>query len=161
MQNLRRNLPFFRRQADERVNPLISLQRDFDDFFDRIWRRWPQTTTPSLFGSAEPTTDVSETENEVEVSIELPGIDEKDVEVTISEDMLTVRGEKRAEKEEKKKGYYLSERSFGSFHRVIPLPHGLDTDKAEARFKKGVLTVRLPKTEDAKSRMKRIEVKSG
>lgn len=116
---------------------------------------------PNLFTGTEPSTDVSETDDEVEVSIELPGMDEKDIEVNISDEMLTVRGEKKAEREEKKKDYYLSERTYGSFHRAIPLPPGINTDKAEATFKKGVLTIRLPKTEEAKSRMRRIEVKQG
>ena len=93
--------------------------------------------------------------------MELPGIDEKDIDVSVSEDVITVRGEKKDEREEEKKGYYLSERSYGSFHRTIPIPPGVDADKAEARFRKGVLTITLPKTDDAKSKTRRIEVKPG
>ncbi len=159
MWNLRRNLPWNRREEESGRNPLMSLQQEIDDIFTNFWRRSPRM--PNLFTGTEPSTDVSETDDEVEVSIELPGMDEKDIEVNISDEMLTVRGEKKAEREEKKKDYYLSERTYGSFHRAVPLPPGINTDKAEATFKKGVLTIRLPKTEEAKSRMRRIEVKQG
>lgn len=159
MRNFRRNLSWNRREDESGRNPLMNLQQEIDDIFANFWRRWPRA--PSLFAGTEPSTDVSETDDEVEVAIELPGMDEKDVEVNISDEMLTVRGEKKAGREEKKKGYYLSERSYGNFHRAIPLPPGIDADKAEATFKKGVLTIRLPKTEEAKSRMRRIEVKQG
>ena len=93
--------------------------------------------------------------------MELPGLDDDDVEVNLSDGVLTIRGEKKHETEENGRGYYMAERSWGAFHRMIPLPPGVDTDRTEARFKRGVLTVTLPKTEEARANMKRIDVKAG
>jgi HSP20 family protein len=90
-----------------------------------------------------------------------PGIDEKNIEVKLAQDDLTIKGERQEEKEEKKKDYYLHERHIGSFERHFALPEGLDTDKIEASFKNGVLTVRLPKKPEAVKREKKIEVKTG
>jgi len=87
-------------------------------------------------------------------------MDEKDVEVLLSDDALTIKGEKKEEKEDKGKNYYHVERSFGSFQRVIPLPPGIDFQKAEAAFKKGILSISLPKTAEAKARGKKIAIKS-
>jgi HSP20 family protein len=108
-----------------------------------------------------PRVDVSESENEYEVTAELPGIDEKDVELTLADNVLTIRGEKKVEREEKDKdkNYYMSERSFGSFRRAVPLPAEVDEDRVEANFKNGVLTVHLPKSPQAQARTRRIEVK--
>lgn len=85
----------------------------------------------------------------------------EDIEVTVTDDLLTVKGEKKIERQEEKKGYYLSERSYGAIWRTIPLPPGTDGSKAEASFKNGVLTVRLPQTPEAQARVKHIEVKAG
>lgn len=141
-------------------DPFLSLKREMDRVFENFWDRFerPFGMEPT---AGFPRTDISETEDEIEVAMELPGIDEKDIDVSVSEDVITVRGEKKDEREEEKKGYYLSERSYGSFHRTIPIPPGVDADKAEARFRKGVLTITLPKTDDAKSKTRRIEVKPG
>ena len=114
--------------------------------------RWPW--------SGDAKSDVVETEGAVEVSIELPGMDMKDIEVTVTDDMLTIKGEKKIERQEEKKGYYLSERSYGAVYRTIPLPPGVDGEKAEASFKNGVLTIRLPQTPEAQAKVKRIEVKN-
>jgi HSP20 family protein len=84
----------------------------------------------------------------------------KDIEVSVTDDMLTVKGEKKVERQEEKKGYYLSERSYGAIYRTIPLPPGVDGEKAEASFKNGVLKIRLPQTPEAQARVKRIEVKN-
>jgi HSP20 family protein len=84
----------------------------------------------------------------------------KDIEVSVTDDMLTVKGEKKVERQEDKKGYYLSERSYGAIYRTIPLPPGVDGEKAEASFKNGVLKIRLPQTPEAQARVKRIEVKN-
>ncbi|GLS28456.1 Hsp20/alpha crystallin family protein [Mesorhizobium albiziae] len=92
--------------------------------------------------------------------MELPGIDQEDVDVSLTDRALTIKGEKKSEREESRKGYHVSERSYGSFYRSIPLPSGVDTDKANAEFKNGVLTVSLPKTREALSRGKKIEVKA-
>ncbi|WP_232232482.1 Hsp20/alpha crystallin family protein [Cupriavidus sp. amp6] len=86
-------------------------------------------------------------------------MDEKDIEVKLANGGLTIKGEKREEKEEKEKDYYLRERCFGSFERYFQLPDGVDADKIEARFNKGVLTITLPKTVEAQSAAKKIPVK--
>jgi HSP20 family protein len=91
----------------------------------------------------------------------LPGLDEKNVEVKVANGVLTIKGEKQDEKEEKKKDYYMRERSFGSFERSFAVPDGVDADKIEANFKKGVLSVTLPKTQEAQKAEKKIEVKAG
>jgi HSP20 family protein len=90
----------------------------------------------------------------------LPGLDEKNIEVKFADGVLTIKGEKQEEKEEKKKDYYLHERSFGSFHRALQVPAEVDTDKIEATFKKGVLTVTLPKPAEAQKAEKKITVRA-
>lgn len=150
------------RQQGDSENPLLNLQRDINRVFDDFWSRFDRSTGASngLLSVTGPRTDVTETDEAVEVSVELPGMDEKDIDVSLSDDVLTIRGEKKAEREEKKKGYYLAERSYGSFYRSIPLPPGVDSEKAEAQFKKGVLTVSLPKTPEAQAKVRKIEVKA-
>ena len=107
-----------------------------------------------------PVVDVVEKEREYQVSAELPGLEEKDVEVSVADDMLTIKGEKKEEKEEKAKNYYLSERRYGAFQRSFRLPPGVDSAKIEANFQKGVLTVTLPKTPEAQKKEKKIEIKT-
>lgn len=149
-------------RRDEGDHPLLGLQREMNRVFDSFWRRFDQPlgALDGPFGQQLPRADVVETEKTVEVSLELPGMDEKDIDVSLTEDTLTIKGEKKLEREESRKGYYLSERSYGSFYRTIPLPPGVATDGAEAKFKKGVLTITLPKTAEAAAKVKKIEVKS-
>jgi len=148
-------------RSQESANPLMSLQHEINRAFDDFWSRFerPFDSTHGFLTTAQPRVDISDTDNEVEISVELPGLDEKDIDVTLTDDVLTIRGEKKAEKEEKRSGYYMSERTYGAFHRSIPLPAGVDSSKADARFKKGVLTIQMPKTPEAKSKVRRIEVK--
>lgn len=141
-------------------SPVLSLQRDVNRIFEDFWRRFDRPLGMERWDAGGPRADIAETENALEVSIELPGIDQKEVEVSLTDGALTIKGEKKSEREESKKGYYLSERSFGSFFRTIPLPSGIDTEKVDAAFKNGVLTVTLPKTHDAFSRTRKIEVKA-
>jgi HSP20 family protein len=156
------------------TNPIMQLQEDMNRIFDSFWSRFERGTseaaqTPlSMFGGgafpgngATPRADVVETPDGVEVTLELPGLEHKDVEVTLTDDLLTVKGEKKIEREDSKKGYYLSERSYGAFHRAIPLPPGIDSAKAEATFRNGILTVKLPQSADARARTRRIDVKAG
>lgn len=137
----------FRREADKEEG---SLPERFEDFFTA-----PFSRLPFAFGSSV-AVDMRETEDEVLVSAELPGVDPKEVELSVENDRLVIRGEKRHEKKEEKKGYLRMERSYGSFHRIVPLPSGVLAEKAKADFDKGVLTVHLPKDEAAKP--KRIAV---
>ncbi len=145
------------------------LDRLFDRFDGGFWpssmRRmfdlepfWRQETS---FDFNVPAVDVSEDEKAYTITAELPGIDEKNVEVAVSGDSLVLKGEKHKDKEEKDKNYYLSERSYGSFQRRFHLPDGIDTAKIAATFTKGILTVTLPKTTEAQKQQKKIEVKAG
>lgn len=102
--------------------------------------------------------DVSESDSKYEISVELPGIDEKDIELGISDGVLTLKAEKKDEREEKKKDYHLTERSYGSVRRSFRIPEGVETDKIKAAFSKGVLEVTLPKTKEAKARQRKIAV---
>ena len=160
-------LPWARRDSGGQVrstdeHPLADLQRQMNTVFENFWRGMerPFGSVDLPSGEGAPRSDVVETDDGVEISLELPGMEQKDVEVTLTGDSLTVRGEKKIEKQEKKKGYYMSERSYGSIYRTIPLPPGVDADKADATFRNGVLTVRLPQTAEAKEKVKRVEVKS-
>ena len=107
-----------------------------------------------------PAVDVVESEKAYEIKAEMPGMDEKNIEVKVANGNLTIKGEKLEEKEEEKKGYYLQERKFGSFERCFGIPAGVDTDKIEAAFKNGVLSVTLPKKLEAQKPAKNIEVKA-
>jgi HSP20 family protein len=104
--------------------------------------------------------DITEDEASYKVTAELPGMSEKEIEVVVSDGTLTLKGEKRAEKEQKEKNFYLSERSYGSFQRSFTLPEGVDREKITADFAKGVLTIGMPKTAKAKEAEKKIEVKA-
>lgn len=168
------------------THPVAQLQDEMNRAFESFWSRMNQsmpgfarsetgasgTDVPSAgnggfgFGygfpwnGAMPRADVVETGEGIEVTLELPGLDEKDIEVSLTDDVLSVKGEKKVEREDSKKGFYLSERSYGAVHRSIPLPPGVDTKKAEATFRNGVLTVKLPQSEEARSRVRRIDVKA-
>ena len=141
---------------------MAEIQRQMNALFENFWRDAdrPFARLGLPIGEGMPRADVVETDDGVEISVELPGMEQKDVEVSLTGDSLTIKGEKKIEKQEEKRGYYVSERSYGSVYRSIPLPPGVDADKAEATFRNGVLTVRLPQTAEAKEKVKRVEVKS-
>jgi HSP20 family protein len=148
--------------------PLATLRGEMDRLFDNFWRGFGPAREPGLprlfegaFGAAAPALDVVEADGEYRVTAELPGMDAKDVELTLADDMLTIKGEKKEEREETLENYHLSERRYGSFQRSLPLPRGVDRAKVEARFDKGVLTVVLPKTQDAAAAKARIEIRQG
>ena len=147
-------------------DPFEALQHGIDRLFEDFRRGSAFDALPAFFGKADvfdvrlPRVDVAETDDEVQVSADLPGMDEKDVEVTISNHSLTIRGEKSTEKEEKKKNYHVKERAYGSVQRVITLPEGANADKAKAVFKKGVLTVTMPKTAEAKGGARKIAIQA-
>lgn len=134
------------------------MDRMFEDFLT------PFTGRTSLmdrsFGNFVPNIDVSETEKEVRIVAELPGMEEKDVEVTLVEGALRIRGEKREEHEDNKRDFFRQEVRYGAFERMIPLPAEIDPDKVKAQFKKGVLKVTLPKTAKAHSNRRTIPVES-
>jgi HSP20 family protein len=145
-------------------HPFSSFQREMNRLFDNMFTGFSlSSSAPMERGTAQtfsPRVDVSETDKEIKVSAELPGMEEKDIDVSLTRDTLTIKGEKKGETEEKGKDYYRMERSYGSFTRSIPIPVEVDTDKVEATFKKGVLDITLPKTEKAIGQTKKIAVKS-
>jgi HSP20 family protein len=140
------------------------MDRLFDDFGGGLWHspfRQALDLGPSRRSEVTaPAVDVSKTDKAYEITAELPGMDEKSVEVKLANGMLTIKGEKQDEKEEKKQDYYMRERTFGSFQRSFQLPADVDTDKIEAGFKKGVLTVTLPKSAEAQKSEKKKLAKS-
>lgn len=140
-----------------------ALHREMDRLFEDLWRdraRFPFTKEIGPVSEAWPTVDEAEDEKGYRITVELPGMDEKDVEVTLGDGLLTIRGEKKQEQEEKQKDYYRKERSFGSFRRVLPVPGEVDENGIRASFNKGVLTVELPKTEEAQKKVKRIDIQA-
>jgi HSP20 family protein len=144
---------------------LVSFQHEmnrlFDDFFHSVspFGAGETSLLPAWDrGAFAPAVNVSETEKEVRVSAELPGMDEKDVTVELDENAVTIKGAKKEEREEKGRNWHRIEHAYGSFHRVIPLPTEVKTDKAKATFMKGVLNVTLPKKEEAKGKRKTIEI---
>jgi len=149
--------------------PFESLRREVDRLFEDFDRGFWRFPSRSLFdiepfwrrGVAAPAVDIVEREKDYQVAAELPGMEEKDIEVKVTDDVMTIKGEKKAEKEEKKKDYYLSERHYGAFQRSFSLPDGVDADKIEASFKKGVLTVTLPKKPEAIKPERKVEIKAG
>jgi HSP20 family protein len=152
--------------------PFETLRREIDRVFDDFgggflrspFRRWAFDMEPfwrrELTWAAIPAMDVAETDKGYEITAELPGMSESNVEVVASNGVLTIKGEKKEEKEEKKKDYHLSERHYGSFERRMQIPEDVEADKIEAAFKKGVLTVTLPKKPEAHKPAKKIEVKA-
>jgi HSP20 family protein len=149
--------------------PFEALRKEvdglFDDFGDDFWRHPFRSLAGLEKGWAQkfvaaPAADVAETDKAYEITAELPGIDQKNIEVNVASGGITIKGEKKEETEEKKKDYYLSERRYGSFERYFGLPEGVDADKITATFKNGVLKVVLPKTAEAQKPAKKIEVKA-
>jgi HSP20 family protein len=140
----------------EEANPFLTLHREMNRLFDDVFSRFD---APSMLGRsamAWPSVEVVPSEKDVRISAELPGLDEKDVEVLVEDDVLTIHGEKKAETDDSERG--LSERYYGRFERVIALPFEVESDKAEASFKNGVLTLTLPKSPKAQEKAKRIPI---
>jgi len=149
---------------------LTGLRHEIDSLFDHFMRGFPRRgrsidLTPlwkfeTPFGLSSPAVDIIEKEKTYEVAAELPGLEAGDIEVSLSGDVLTIKGEKKEEKETKEKNYYLSERRYGSFQRSFHLPEGFDRDKVDANFEKGVLHISLPKLAKVVEQQKIIQVKS-
>ena len=151
--------------------PFEGLRNEIDCLFDDFGRDLWQPFRRSLFPMAPsfrsqftwpsmPAVDVVEGEKAYEITAELPGMDEKNIEVKVANGVLTIKGEKREETEKKEKDYYLQERSFGAFERTFELPESVEADRIEASFRKGVLTLTLPKKAEAQKPAKKIEVKA-
>ena len=150
-------------KSKENDHHLYSLQRDMNNLFDDFFRGFditPRGFYSSGIGNYKPSVDVKENEKEIIVKAELPGVEEKDIEVTVTSDAVTIKGEKKEEKEDKGKNYYCMERSYGSFSRVIPLAVEAESGSAAASFKNGVLNITIPKSPTAKVKGTKIPIKA-
>lgn len=156
-------------------HPMTDLKAEIDRAFDRAFRGWPRfggwltewdpfREMETVFGKARlgrfPPTDIEESDKEYTVTIELPGLGAEDIDLAVSDSMLTVKGEKKSEREEEEKGYHLTERSYGRFERSFRLPETVDADKIDAAFHKGVLKITLPKRPEAQKKARKISVKA-
>jgi len=140
--------------ARRESNPFSLLQHEIDRLFDGFTRNFaPLSQNPVV-----PNMDVAETDKDIEITAELPGLEEKDVQINVTDNLLTIRGEKKSEREEKEKDYHLVERNYGSFLRTVELPPGGNLDAIKATISKGILKVTVPKP--APSQAKKIEVKT-
>lgn len=137
-------------------NPFVTLRKEMDRLFDDFGRTGD---TGSVFGTGMPAVNVAETETGLEVTAELPGVAEKDIDVSVSDRLLTIKGEKSEEREVDEKDRHISERSFGSFRRSMTLPYAPAPDTVEAHMDNGVLTVVLPRPADEDAGTSKIEVK--
>lgn len=141
-----------------------ALHREMDRLFDDFWRGGAHpavaASDPWTLGAVTPSVDETEDDKAYHVVVELPGMDEKDVEITLSDSTLTIRGEKKQEGEQKGKDYYRKERSFGAFLRSLPIPGEINESGIKASFKKGILTIDLPKSEEAQKKVRHIDIKA-
>lgn len=148
----------------QRSGDIFGAMRDeMDRVFERFehgWPRWPSLLNRGFTHDVMvPELDVHENGKQLTIEVDLPGVDEKDVTVTLANGMLTIKGEKKSAREEKKENYYMAERSYGSFERALRLPDTIDEGKVEARFDKGVLKVVAQKRPEAVKAEKKIEIK--
>ena len=148
--------------------PFQTLRKQVDDLFSNFTVSWPHLEMPKIewpmvagdaTESAIAKFDLSETDKAVKVVADIPGVDEKDMEVLVKDGVLNIKGKKSSEREEKGESFYVSERSFGTFSRAFRLPDGVDEEAVAATFDNGVLTVTLPKTAQAKAEGRRVPVK--
>ena len=148
-------------REDDR-DPFLSLHREVNRLFDDVFRGFgsglPSLRGASGFGAGWPSVEISDTDKQITVTAEIPGLEEKDIEVFLNDGVLTLKGEKRSETEDREKQF--SERYYGRFERRIPLGTEVKDDQVDATFKNGILTVTLPKTEKAQSQVKRIAIRS-
>ena len=147
---------------------LVHLHREIDRLFDNAFPGFglsPFTSDISgplaAAGMLKPQVDIGATDQEYTVTVEVPGVDDKDVRIEVADGTMTIRGEKKHEKEERDKNYYRMERSYGSFQRMLSLPDDADRDNIKARFRKGILTVTIPRKRVSRTDVKQIEIKSG
>lgn len=145
-------------------DPTFALTRGMSEMVHQLFRQFDEHLPHPLFRTGAgfngmPSVDVVETDDEVTVTADLPGLDEKDLQITLDDRVLTLRGERKEEHEKKGRNFRQIERSYGAFHRSIGLPEGIDPDRVEAAFKKGVLQVKIGKLPGTKRSVRRIEVK--
>lgn len=144
------------------ITPLDRMHDEIDRLFEDFFSGFPAVSGREGEGwPITPEIDIRETDKEIEVTAELPGVEEKDLDLRIDEAGLTISGEKQEEEESKEGNYYRTERRYGSFMRTVPLTAEVDADNAEANFKNGVLHIKLPKLAESEEKGKKIEVKGG
>lgn len=146
------------RRGTAEDDPFLAMQKEVNRLFEDFGRG---SVSRFAAGEVVPRIDVAETDSAIEVTAELPGIDEKDVDVVLRDDVLTIKGEKKSEREEKKKDYHLVERSYGSFQRSIRLPFEADGETVKASFVKGVLKISVAKPTEVKEKTVKIPVRGG
>jgi HSP20 family protein len=137
------------------------MNRLFENFFEAPWSLRPFEAFESSLNNFMPSLDMSETGQDIKVTVDLPGLDEKDIQLSLDDGVLTISGEKQSEKQEKRDNYHRLERSYGSFSRQVILPVDVDEDAVSAVFKNGVLNITLPKQQEVLSQSKRIPIKRG
>ena len=156
-------VPFRHRRPVARstaLSPFDRMHEEMDRLFDDFL---PQLSKGREFDSRMGTLasiDLSETDDALEIKADLPGMQESEIDVTLRDGALVISGERKHQSEEKKKNYYRSERAFGAFTRSVPLPCDIDEDSIDAQFKKGVLTVHMPKSSAAKENQRKIEIRA-
>ncbi|KQC06032.1 MAG: molecular chaperone [Smithella sp. SDB] len=143
-------------------HPFYSLQREMNNLFDNFFRGFTVAPRGFAAGMADftPSVDVKENDKEYIIKAELPGVEEKDIDVTVTNDSVIIKGEKKEEKKDKDKNYYYMERSYGSFCRVIPLDAEIESGKAQANFKNGILNVKISKNQKAKEKGTKVPIKT-
>jgi len=145
------------RELNTFPSDILNMQREINRMFDGFFRGGVQDDGSLVTSTWSPATDITELANEYQEKLELPGVSKDDVKITMRDNILTIQGEKKQEKETKDSNYHRVERSYGSFQRSFTLPSGVRSDKIEASYKGGILTITLPKADEAKP--KQIEVK--
>lgn len=150
------------RESVETTHPVVRLQREIDQIFDNFFRGFPFAPVTrselSPAGFMLPRVDIGESRKQYTITVEIPGVDEKDIELTVEDGTLTIRGEKRSETVDEDEQFHRVERTYGAFQRVISLPTDADEDHIQAKFKNGVLTITIPKRPEAKPPVRRIAI---
>jgi HSP20 family protein len=148
-----------RREREGILSPLLELRHEMDDLFSDFFGRFPAFRGEFGLAPSFPTMDIKETDTAVEVVAEVPGVRGEDLDLSVVGDTLTIKGEKKEEKEEKGKSMYRVERRYGRFERSVALPAEVNVDKAEAHYKDGILKISLPKKEPSAVKVRQIPVK--
>ena len=163
------------RETDQPYAPLVTLRDEVDRVFDQFfrgggmmrramspglfgWDGFPELRTRAMSEGVSVRSDFTESDDSYELTVEMPGLTDKDVELSVSDNMVTVKGEKKQSREKKEENYHLKERSYGAFRRVFSMPQGTKAEDISAKVKDGVLTVTMPKTPEAKKKPLKIKV---
>lgn len=142
----------------ERTNPFAVMQQEMNRLFEQLWDDYTPMALQNGWKQSFPSVDVKETEKTIAVTAELPGMDKKDVDISMDQNTLTIKGNKQQEKEEKRGGYTYQERAYGSFHRTIPFPCEVKSETAKASFKNGLLKIEIRKKPGTQQIKKKIEI---